>query len=151
MKIHQLSTFIENRPGQLSGPCRLLARAGVDIRTLSLAETKEYGILRLVVDDWQRGQAALEAGGCVVRVSEVVGIEVPDRPGGLSGVLEVLDRAGINIEYMYAFTWGRAGKAVMIFRFDRPDPAIEALQAAGVNVVGSADVVAGLGQSGRGA
>ncbi len=147
MKIHQLSTFIENKPGQLSVPCRLLAQASVDIRTLALAETKEYGILRLVVDDWQKGKSALEAGGCIVRVTEVVGIEVPDRPGGLSEVLEVLDRAGVNIEYMYAFTWGRAGKAIMVFRFDRPDAAIAALAAAGISVVASTDVAAGLGES----
>ncbi len=140
MKIHQLSLFIENRPGQLTVPCKLLARAGVDIRTLALADTKDYGILRLIVSDWQKGKATLEADGCVVKVTEVVGLEVPDRPGGLSEVLDILDRAKVNIEYMYAFTWGRGDRAVMIFRFDKPDAAISALQGAGMSLLGSADV-----------
>jgi hypothetical protein len=140
MKLHQLSLFVENRPGQLSTPCRLLAEAKVDIRTLSLAETQDYGILRLIVSDWEKGKRVLEQAGCVVKVTEVVGIEVPDRPGGLSQVLDTLDRAKVNIEYMYAFTWGRGDKAVMIFRFDQPDAAIAALQAAGVSLVGSNEV-----------
>ena len=149
MKIHQLSVFIENRPGQLSFPCKLLSENGIDIRTLSLADTKDFGILRLIVNDWNKAKGVLEDGGCVVKITEVVGIEVPDRPGGLSQVLSVIDQAGINIEYMYAFTWGRAGKAIMIFRFDRPDDAISVLQKAGMNIVGSADVVTSLGESGQ--
>ena len=140
MKIHQLSLFIENRPGQLTLPVRLLAEAGIDIRTLALADTKDYGILRLIVNDWQKAKGALEAGGCVVKVTEVVGIEVPDRPGGLDGVLKVLEGGRVNIEYMYAFPFGRQGQAVMIFRFDKPDEAIVCLQAAGVNVIASVEV-----------
>ncbi len=136
MKIHQLSVFLENRRGQLNVPCNILAKAGVDIRTLSLADTQQFGILRLIVSDWKRAKEALEANECVVHLNQVVAIEVPDRPGGLSEVLKVIDHAAVDIEYMYAFTLG-SGRAVLIFRFNDPDAAISRLQTEGVNVVGS--------------
>jgi len=146
MKIHQLSLFLENKPGQLTEPCRLLAQAGINIRTLTLADTEEFGILRLIVSDWQKGARLLEDAGYVINVTEVVAVEVPDRPGGLAELLAVLDKTGINIEYMYAFTFGRGDTAVMIFRFDKPDAAIEQLQAAGINVVGSSEVYSRIGK-----
>ncbi len=140
MKIHQLSLFLENQPGQMIEPCRLLARAGIDIRTLSLADSERFGILRLIVADSQNAAAVLEKAGYIVNVTEVVAIEVADRPGGLAEVLDVMEASGINIEYMYAFPFGRESRAVLIFRFDQPDAAIERLQAAGVNVVANIDV-----------
>jgi len=140
MKIHQLSVFLENKPSQLMEPCRLLANAGVDIRTLTLADTEQFGILRLIVSDWAKGRQTLRDAGYVVNVTEVVAVEVPDRPGGLVELLNVFENTNTNIEYMYAFTFGRGETAVLIFRFDNPDAAIERLQAAGVNVVGSAEV-----------
>jgi hypothetical protein len=146
MLIHQLSLFVENRPGQLHEPLRVLAKAGIDLKTLALADTKDFGILRLIVSDWQQAKAALEADGRVVRVTEVVAIEVPDRPGGLSEILETLAARQLDIEYMYAFAPGRGDSAVMIFRFDRPQEAIAALQAAGVNVVGSEEIRGRLGE-----
>jgi hypothetical protein len=135
MKIHQLSLFLENQPGQIVEPCRLLARAGIDIRTLTLADTQQFGILRLIVSDWQAGAKALREAGYVINLTEVVAVEVPDRPGGLAGLLELLEGSGVNIEYMYAFTFGRADRAVLIFRFDDPDRAIESLKGAGINVL----------------
>jgi hypothetical protein len=140
MKIHQLSLFVENRPGQLTVPCDLLAAAGIDIRTLSLADTQRFGILRLIVDDWPKAKKLLEEAGCVVKVTEVVALEVPNRPGGLSEVLRVIDRLGINIEYMYAFASGRGDRAVLIFRFDDPDGAALGLQAAGIGVIPGAEL-----------
>ena len=140
MKIHQLSVFLENKPGQLTEPCRLLAQGGINIRTLTLADTEQFGILRLIVSDWLKGDRLLEEAGYVVNVTEVVAVEVPDRPGGLAELLAVFDNTDINIEYMYAFTFGRGDTAVMIFRFNQPDAAIERLQAAGINVVGSSEV-----------
>ena len=140
MKIHQLSLFLENKPSQLMEPCRLLAEAGIDIRTLTLADTEKFGILRLIVSDWKKGAHLLQEAGYVVNVTEVVAVEVPDRPGGLAGLLRVFEKTGLNIEYMYAFTFGRGDTAVLIFRFDKPDAAIAQLQAAGVNVVGSTEV-----------
>ena len=120
MKIHQLSLFLENQPGQLIAPCRLLAGAGIDIRTLTLADTAEFGILRMIVSDWQRAAAILKDAGYVTNVTEVVAVEVPDRPGGLAQLLDVFESSEVNIEYMYAFTFGRQGQAVLIFRFDKP-------------------------------
>ncbi|SPE37464.1 Amino acid-binding ACT domain protein [Candidatus Sulfopaludibacter sp. SbA6] len=140
MKIHQLSLFLENQPGQMIEPCRLLAGAGINIRTLSLADTRQFGILRVIVSDWKNAAALLESAGYVVNVTEVVAIEVADRPGGLAELMAILENSGINIEYMYAFPFGRQDRAVLIFRFDQPDAAIERLQAAGVNVVESIDV-----------
>lgn len=142
MKLHQLSLFVENRPGQLRIPCDILAKAGINIITLSLADTEQFGILRLVVRDWERAKRILEEGGCVVNVSEVVAIEVRDEPGGMAEILAGMEEASVNIEYMYAFTTRRKGKAVVIFRFDDPDTAIEHLRAAGVNMVGTVDLFA---------
>ncbi len=140
MKLHQLSLFLENKPGRMIEPCRLLAHAGVNIRTLTLADTEQYGILRMIVSDWQKGTDLLKAAGYVVNVVEVVAVEVPDRPGGLAELLEIFEQSGINIEYMYAFPFGREDRAVLIFRFDKPDAAIAKLQKAGVNVVASVEV-----------
>ena len=140
MKIHQLSLFLENQPGQMIEPCRLLAGAGIDIRSLSLADTRQFGILRVIVSDWKVAAELLESRGYVVNVTEVVAIEVGDRPGGLADLMAIFENSGINIEYMYAFPFGRQDRAVLIFRFDQPDAAIERLQAAGINVVDSVDV-----------
>ena len=143
MKIHQLSLFLENKPGRLIEPCRLLSGAGINIRTLSVADTQQFGILRMIVSDWQKAAAVLQEAGCVFKVTEVLAVEVPDRPGGLAGVLELFENSGVNIEYMYAFTFGRQDKAVLIFRFDQPDEAIRKLQGAGINVLDSVDVYSG--------
>jgi hypothetical protein len=135
MKIHQISLFAENKPGHISAPARLLAKEGIDIRALYLADTQEYGILRLIVADWQKAAALLEAQEFVVKVTEVLAVEVADRPGGLADVLGALDGSGINIEYMYAFPYVRGDQAILIFRFNDPDAAIERLQSAGIGLV----------------
>lgn len=140
MKIHQLSLFLENRPGQLVEPCRLLAREGINIRTLSLADTQQFGILRLIVSDWQRARDVLQAAGYAASATEVVAVEVPDRPGGLADVVNVFEGTEVNVEYMYAFPFGRQDQAVLIFRFDDPDRAIELLRKAGVNVLEAVEV-----------
>lgn len=140
MKIHQLSLFLENKPGQLAQPCRVLADAGIGIHTLTLADTQQFGLLRLVVSDWEQGSSVLEKAGYLVNVTEVVAVEVADRPGGLARLLDVFEGSGINIEYMYAFTFGREDKAVLIFRFDQPDAAIERLRAADINVLGNVEL-----------
>lgn len=140
MKIQQLSLFAENKPGHILGPCRLLAREGIDLRALTLADTQRFGILRIIVSDVARAKGVLEAAGYVVKVTEVLAVEVPDRPGGLAEVLGVFEGTGINIEYMYAFPFGRAEKAILIFRFDDPDAALARLQQAGVNVLESGEL-----------
>ena len=135
MKITQLSIFVENKPGRLTAPCRALADAGVNIRALSLADTQRYGILRMIVSDTGTAQKVLEQAGFMVKATEVVAVGVPDRPGGLAQVLAALEDTSINIEYMYAFPFGRGENAVLIFRFDNPDTAIKQLQAAGVSMI----------------
>jgi hypothetical protein len=135
MKIKQLSVFLENKTGQLNAPVRILADAGINILTLCLADTQQFGILRLIVRDWEKAKEVLEKAGCVVNVTDVVAIEVSDQPGGLAGILDVTERHGINIEYMYAFTFGREDKAILVLRFEDPDAAIRSLTKHGVNVV----------------
>jgi hypothetical protein len=142
MKIKQLSVFLENKPGRLSAPCRALAKAGINILTLSLADTRQFGILRLIVEEWEQAKRALEQAGGVVNVTEVTAVEVEDRPGGLAALLEIIEKANINLEYMYAFTFGTGGKAILVFCFGDPDTAIQVLQSQGVNVVGSVDLFA---------
>ena len=140
MKLTQLSVFLENKPGQISLPCKALAKAGINILTLSLSDTQQFGILRLIVRDWRKAKSVLEQAGCVVNLTEVVALEVTDRPGGLAELLELIEREGVNIEYMYAFTFGRKEKAVMVFRFDDPDKALEVLRMNNVNVLASVDL-----------
>jgi hypothetical protein len=135
MKITQLSVFAENKPGHIVAPCRILAEAGVDIRALSLADTQKFGILRMIVSDWKAATKLLQDNGFMVKATEVLAIEVPDHPGGLAQVLSALENTAINIEYMYAFPFGRAERAVLIFRFDDPDSAIKVLQSAGISLV----------------
>ncbi len=145
MKLNQLSVFLENKPGALSAPCRLLAQAGINIQTFSLADTQQFGILRLMVHDWAKAKDILEKQGYVVRLTEVVALEVPDRPGGLADLLDLVEQAGINVEYMYAFTVKQEGRGLLAFRFNDPDAALRALQAHKINVIGNLDLVKRLG------
>ena len=140
VKIHQLSLFLENKPGHLRSVVDILADAGINIVTLSLADTQQFGILRLVLEDWQKAKSVLEETGCVVNVTEVVATEVEDRPGGLSAILRAVGEGGVNVEYMYAFTFGKNQRAVMVFRFDEPDQAIQILQDAGISVLGGVEL-----------
>jgi hypothetical protein len=135
MKIQQLSIFLENKPGQLKRACDLLAGSGINITTLTVAETKQYGILRLIIPEWERAKTVLESGGFLAKTTDVLAVQVSDRPGGLAAILEPIEKNGINIEYMYAFTFGREGKAVLIFRFDNPERALKVLQGAGIEVL----------------
>ena len=140
MKIHQLSVFVENRPGHLVGPCRCLADAGINLVTLALAETQNYGILRLIVRDWLQAKQVLESAGFRVSVTEVLAVQVEDRPGGLVEVLQPVSQAGLNIEYMYAFTTKLSGQAVLVFRFEDPDAALRTLQGSSVHFLDTVDL-----------
>ena len=123
MRASQLSIFLENRPGSLAEVMEVLARAGVNIRALSLADTAEFGVLRLIADRLEAAQAALREQGFRAQVTEVVAVEVPDRPGALSRVLTAFREAGVTVEYMYAFVGRTAAGAVMVFRLSDPDRA----------------------------
>jgi hypothetical protein len=143
MKLQQLSLFLENRPGQLRAPCRALADAGIDILTLSLADTAQFGILRLIVKDWERAREVLHRAGMVVNVTEVLPLEVEDRPGALADLLGHMEEAGLGVEYMYAFAVAPAArKAVMIFRFEKPDEALQILRLRGVQVLSAEALLA---------
>lgn len=143
MKLQQLSLFLENRKGQLRAPCEALGQAGVDILTMSLADTAQFGILRLIVKDPLRAKQVLEATGAVVNVTEVVPIQVEDQPGGLAKALAAIEEAGLGVEYMYAFAAGvRPGQAAIIFRFEDPDRALAALRERGVRVLDAEDLLA---------
>ncbi|WP_295447923.1 amino acid-binding protein [uncultured Thiodictyon sp.] len=135
MKLQQLSLFLENRPGRLGAPLEAIAAAGINLMTLSLADTAQFGILRLIVREWEQARQVLEDAGWVVNLTEVVAVDLLDRPGGLAQALKVLESAGLNIEYLYAFSLRRGDKAILIFRFDDPDQAITVLKAAGLHVV----------------
>jgi hypothetical protein len=135
MKLKQISVFLENKPGQLSVPCRALAKARLNITALSLADTHQFGILRMMIKDHDKAVEVLTQAGCVVRLTEVIAIDVPDRPGGLAEVLETIEKANINLEYMYAFTYRSTEHALMIFRFEDPESAIKVLEAGGFELV----------------
>ncbi len=140
MKLKQLSLFLENKPGALSRPIKLLAKAKFNLLTLSLADTQQFGILRFVLRDWEKAQQLLQKEGFVVKVTDMVAIEVPDEPGGLAKILDALEKARVNVEYMYGFTLRENAKAVLAFRFDDPDRAIAALQPKGVTPIRSVDL-----------
>jgi hypothetical protein len=142
MKLEQLSIFLENRSGRLAEITGILARAGINIRALSLADTADFGILRLVVSQTARAVQVLREGGFTVATNEMVALELPDRPGGLWEILRVLEGAGINVEYMYAFVHKATENAVVIFRFDEPDRASAVLRAAGVRVLAGEEIYA---------
>ncbi len=140
MKIPQISVFLENRSGRLEGVLGILASIGANIRALSLADTNDFGILRLIVDRPDDCAAALKAARCTVVVTDVLAVEVPDCPGGLRSILAVLADKGINVEYMYAFVARKTEKAIVIFRFEDADAAIAALRDAAISVL-SAETV----------
>jgi hypothetical protein len=135
MKVEQISIFIENKSGRLAEVSRILGEAGVNIRALSLADTSDFGILRLIVNDREKAMTALKGKGFTVSKTEVVAVEVPDQPGGLASILQVLDNELINVEYMYAFVERCGANAVIIFRFDETEKAITTLQAKGFNML----------------
>jgi hypothetical protein len=127
MKVEQISVFLENKPGSLEQATRVLKDANINIRTLSLAETADFGILRLIVNDVEKANKVLKNSGFQVSKTLVVAVEVPDKPGGLHSIMEVISKEGINVEYLYAFVEKSGQNAVIIFRFDAPEKAIDVL------------------------
>ena len=136
MKITQISVFLENRQGRLYDVCSLLGDNDVNIRALTIAETESFGVLRIVVDKSDFAIKLLRENQFVANFTDVVAIEVPDKPGGLAEILEVIEQAAVNVEYVYAFTIKHQGQGLLVFRFNDPDAAIKALQARDVDVLG---------------
>ena len=135
MKVSQLSVFIENKSGRLADVTRALADADINIRALSIADTIDYGLLRLIVNDPVAARNALSVAGFTVTLPDVLAIVVPDKPGGLAGIIEILAGTGINIEYMYAFVGTSGENAIVVFRIERLDEAITTLQQRGVRIL----------------
>ena len=140
MKLKQLSVFLENKPGRLRELCGMLAENGINIITLSLADTEQFGILRLIVKDFDRAKELLEQKGFVAKLTDVIAVEVSDQPGGLSDILKIEMESGISVEYMYALTIKSGENAVLLFRFDDMDKAVEALTNAGRSILDSAEL-----------
>jgi len=134
----QISVFLENKSGRLAEVTNALATAGVNVRALSLAETIDYGVLRLIVDKPAEAKKALASAGFTVSETEVIAVEMPDRPGGLAAVVNLVTQSGLNIEYLYAFVGQRGENAVVIFRIDDVEAAITALKEGGSRIL-SAD------------
>jgi len=141
MKIKQLSVFLENRSGRLYELCDLLGKNKINIRALTIAESPEFGIVRLVLDKNEEAIKLLKANSFTANITDIVAVEIADNPGGLAGVLKTLNSAGVNIEYMYGFVEKSKDKALMVFRFENPDQAIEVLKKNGLGIVGSKDIV----------
>jgi hypothetical protein len=138
MTIDQISVFVENRPGKLAGVTKILGDAGVDLRAMSIADTRDFGILRIIVDNPYEAISALKAADYIVNVTKVLAAEIDDKPGGLASVLAVLGDAGISVEYLYAFVSQKEGKAYVILRVEDTGGAVAALSEGGVNTA-SAD------------
>lgn len=141
MSLKQLTIFVENKQGALVDITQTLAKEHVDIRALSIADTEQFGILRLIVNDNEKATKALLEGGCLMKITEVVGVKIGDQPGKLSLALDVLDKEGINMEYLYAFLTRTEKHAYVVFRVEDNEKAEKALENAGFHLISDADVV----------
>ena len=139
MAITQLSVFLENRPGQLAAAVRLISEAGVNIRALSLADTKDFGLLRLIVDDVQRAKSVLSEHSIVLE-TPVIAARMDDVSGALDRILRLLETTQINVEYMYAFTGAAAGRAYVVLRVDDAEAAEAALRGGGVSLLSDGEI-----------
>ncbi len=140
MRVEQIAVFLENKSGRLAEITEILAENGINIRALSVADTADFGILRLIVNKVDQAQKVLKENGFTVGKTTVIAVEVPDQAGGLAGVLKTVEAEGLNVEYMYAFVNKSGEKAVLIFRFDDMDKAIKLLQEAGLTLLSGEQV-----------
>jgi hypothetical protein len=140
MKLTQISVFLENRKGRLFEVCRLLGASAINIRALTIAESEGFGVLRIVVDKPNEAVLLLRNHQFVANLTDIVALQVPDKPGGLAAVLEVLNCEGINVEYMYGFLEKCTEQAVVVFRFDDTDRALKTLSARNIRVIGEQDM-----------
>lgn len=133
--INQISIFIENTKGRLAEVCGLLGSNNINIKALTIAESPEFGILRVVLDDTDKAKKILKENGFIATIAKVVAVEVSDTPGGLAKALKVLADNNINLEYMYGFVEKASEKALMVLKFDNVDKAMEVLQKNNISVV----------------
>ncbi|MEN8258190.1 MAG: ACT domain-containing protein [Thermodesulfobacteriota bacterium] len=142
MKVEQIAIFLENKSGRMADITSILAQNGINIRAMSLADTADFGILRLIVNDTEKARNVLKDSGFTVGTTEVIVTEVSDKPGGLAHVLQVIKEGGLNIEYMYAFTQKSGETGLIIFRFDELDRAIDLLAKADIRLLSGDEVYA---------
>ncbi len=140
MLVKQISVFLENRSGRLHEVSEVLKEAGINIRALSLADTSDFGILRLIVDKPDKAQQVLKSSGLTISQTDVLAVEVEDKPGGLAQILGICDSGGINVEYMYAFVEKSGQNAVVIFRAENPQGAIALFQKNGIHLLSEEQV-----------
>ncbi|MBO5448641.1 MAG: ACT domain-containing protein [Ruminococcus sp.] len=136
MTVKQLSVFVENRPGRLSAVTGMLGNAGINIRAISIADTKDFGIMRIIVSDAEKAAAVLKENNCLVTVSSVIAVEIDDKPCGMAKVMDTLYKDNISVEYMYAaFLNVSESTACLILRTDSSERAVEALTEAGYRLL----------------
>ena len=135
MIIKQLSLFLENKPGHLARACQILANAGLNVESMALADTEQFGILRFLIRDWEKARQVLTDAGAMPRVTDVLAIAVPNRPGGLVTLLSALDGSTVNIEYMYGFNSPKLAQSVIVLRLDDPQQGILRFQEANVRIL----------------
>lgn len=140
MAISQISVFVENRPGRLADITAVLAKNSIDIRALSVADTSDYGILRLIVNDPKSAVEVLRSEGMTASATQVLGIIIPDEPGGLARAIKVLSDAQISVEYAYAFITPSVGNAYVIIRVEDNDKASEILKGARIELIEQDDI-----------
>ena len=140
MKVKQISIFLENQKGRLHEVLRILGEAKVNIRALAIADTNEFGILRLIVSEPDKAKKALKKAKYIVQENDVIAIGVDDKPGGLAFALDVIQKAGLNVEYLYAFVEKSGKKAVVVLRTEKLEPAIKALKKEGISVLAPKEV-----------
>jgi len=141
MRIRQLSIFMENRSGRLAKITTTIGNAGINIRAMSLADTSDFGILRLIVTDTDKARQALKEQGFTVKVSDVIAVAIPDIPGALGNLLSIIEREGLNVEYMYVVVEKKMEEAILILRFDDLDKAANVLLENDIQVIDEAKVV----------
>ena len=142
MLVEQIAVFLENKSGRLAEITAVLADNNVNIRALSVADTADFGILRLIVDKVEKAKEVLKENGFTVGKTSVIAVEVDDTTGGLARVLQCIKEAGINVEYMYAFVNKTGENAVLIFRFEKMEEAIETLQKNGFTIISREQICA---------
>ena len=140
MAIRQLTVFVQNRKGSMVALTDILAKNGINIRALSIAETEDFGVLRLIVNDEVAAQKILEDNGYLIKVIDVVGVKIGDKPGALTAALNVLDKANINVEYLYAFMARTEKHAYVVLRVEDNKTAESALENAGLHLITNADI-----------
>lgn len=140
MSIKQLSVFVENKPGRLAEVTTVLHRNNIDIRALSLADTTDFGILRLIVNEPDKAYEVLKEAGLTVSLTNVMAIGVKDQPGGLSVALNALNEEGVSVEYMYAFIGRKENTAFVILRADNSEKAVDVITKAGIDVLSSKEI-----------